>query len=154
MKKFQLLVTIAALSAAVYFGTARTSVHAATTYAAGSVKGSYGFTEQGTFGQNNPITGLGIVNTDGAGGLWGSETIQTVGAPSQTLQFTGTYSVNGDGTGTFVFMYTNPLTDSNTGQVIGATQGTYNFVLVNNQTQLQSIRADNNLMVASTFTRQ
>jgi hypothetical protein len=155
MKKLPIILAVTAMAAIAYLAiSSQTHVRAAVAYSAGSVKGSYGFTEQGTYGLNNPLTGLGIVNTDGNGGLWGSETFQTVGTATQTLQFQGTYMVNSDGTGSLMFTYTNPATDPNSGNVIGPTQATYNFVVVNNQLQLQAIRSDNNIMVGATFTRQ
>jgi len=129
-------------------------VHAQTGYNLTSVKGTYGFTERGTFGPTTPQVSVGVLVADGAGGLTGSQVFQVYNSGSQNLTFQGTYTVNTNGTGTMTLLYPAQTDSTSSSITQQASLAKYSFVIVNNKTELQAVRSENGAFVTSTFKLQ
>ena len=67
-----------------------------------SIKGSYGFSCEGTVVGLGPLAVIGVLTADGNGNGSEVETISFNGVISQGVLFTVTYTVNADCTGSFV----------------------------------------------------
>ncbi len=67
-----------------------------------SIKGTYGFSCEGTVVGVGPIAVIGVFTADGNGNGSEVETISFNGDISQGVPFTVTYTVNADCTGSFV----------------------------------------------------
>ena len=124
-----------------------------------SVKGTYGYTLQGTIASTTPLAGLGIVVADGNGGLSGTETLQIYGQGTQTQTFQGSYTVNNDGTGTMLINYPAPPTpaydpDNPPPPTPPALTAKYDFVMVSGQLQLKAMRSENGIVATAEFTAQ
>ena len=161
MKKTSIAIALAlvALGGVSYRSlTPRIGVHAAGAFAADAFKGTYGFTEQGSFGTSTPLAGLGLLTADGFGNVSGSETLQIYGSAPQALAFQGTYNINPDGSGSLSLSYqapVDPTADPNAPPANpGPTEARYDFVVVNGKLELHAIRADNGLVATATFVRQ
>ena len=121
-----------------------------------SVKGTYGYTLQGTLGNTTPLAGIGMLVADGNGGLSGTETLQVYGQGTQTNAFLGTYLVNSDGTGTMVINY--PVApapaqdpDNPNFNVPQAVTAKYDFVIVNGVAQIKGMRSENGIIATADF---
>ena len=67
-----------------------------------SLKGAFGYTCQGTFGDLQAAeVGIGIY--DGAGTASGKSTLSVSGSPPAPTTWTGNYTINGDCSGTITF---------------------------------------------------
>ena len=67
-----------------------------------SIKGTYGFSCEGTVVGLGPLAVIGVLTADGNGNGSEVETISFNGEISQGVPFTVTYTVNADCTGSFV----------------------------------------------------
>ena len=67
-----------------------------------SIKGTYGFSCEGTVVGVGPLAVIGVLTADGNGNGSEVETISFNGEISQGVPFTFTYTVNADCTGSFV----------------------------------------------------
>jgi hypothetical protein len=159
---------VCALSAALLAGFAgfnlsrgSVSVKAANGFSAASLKGTFGYTIQGTIGTSTPLAGSGLMVLDGNGGVSGSETVQTYGVGMQTTQFQGSYNVRNDGSGTMVINYPAlpaPPVDPDNPDAVSvappAVVARYNFVIVNGTAELKAVRGDNGTIAVADFKLQ
>ena len=67
-----------------------------------SIKGTYGFSCEGTIVGVGPLAVIGVFTADGKGNGSGVETLSLNGVIIPGVTFTGTYTVNADCTGSFV----------------------------------------------------
>jgi hypothetical protein len=162
MKKHLTILGIAALAGLAFWGAHASSraVHAQTGYTLDALRGTYGFTEQGSMGSNLAVVGIGVLNADGNGGVSGSENINILGQAAQSRTFQGSYTVKPDGTGMLTLNYAATPSDQ-----IGTDEGgnpiysqagliaRYAFVVVNNKLEFRAIRGDGYTSSAA-FVRQ
>jgi len=107
----------------------------------GSVRGSYGYTVNGTNLALGLVAAVGRVTADGTGNLSGSDTLSAVGTILHRT-ITGTYSITPACTGTFSF------TD-NFGQTVHV-----DFVAIDGGAELQFIQTDPGTVITGAAKRQ
>ena len=163
MTKHATLLSIAALGALAFWGVNIHSraVHAQTGYGLSALRGTYGFTEQGSVGTNVAMVGFGVLNADGNGGVSGYENSNVLGQAAQSRIFQGSYTIKPDGTGTLVLNYVPTPADltgvDESGSPVyaqGNLTGRYEFVVVNNNLEFRGIRSGGGYTVSAAFARQ
>src|SRR5262245_17995877 len=108
MKKLTTILSAGLALSILSFGLLRQqSAHAQSGYSLNSIKGTFGFVEQGSLGVNNPMSGVGLLTIKGDGAVTGFEKVQYFGSTLQTIAVTGNYEVNADGTGNLTLNYPN-----------------------------------------------
>lgn len=90
-----------------------------------SFEGSFGFTLHGELIGSGATSAIGVINADGAGGLYGTETAHIAGVVHSIDFPSGTYTINPDCTGTAVLL---PVVDG------VESHGTVSFVLTSPDT--------------------
>lgn len=118
-----------------------------------ALKGAYILTEQGTLGSTAAaaatMTGLGLINFDGLGGVSGWETVQTNGM-NVTTKFTGVYSFGADGAGTISINHEFPIVAPEGEPQTATAIATYKFMVVKNATgghDLRAVRMENGVTI-------
>ncbi len=125
-------------------------VHAQAGMSVASLKGTYGYTEEGAVG-GMPMICVGLMVADGLGGVTGSETVQTMGGP-MVRNFQGVYTVANDGSGTMTFNYIVPPDADPEAPVPAPIQ--YKFVILDGKAQIKAIRLDAGVLAKAEFQLQ
>ena len=111
---------------------------------AGTLKGSFLFSEHGN---GAPYAGLGLLTLDGTNGIAGYERVESIGV-NGVNSVTGNYTVASDGFGTFSLNVSS--VDINGSAIVATT----NYIFVNGVDQVYAIRTDANSAFISNLTAQ
>jgi hypothetical protein len=132
------------------------TVKAAPGFTLVNVKGTYGYTVQGTIGLSSPFAAMGVLTADGNGGISGTETSQVYGVGMQTNAFQGSYTVDNTGCGTITLNFPAPAQDPNNpdAPMLPGVTARYKFVIVNGMAEIRALRADNGTMATAEFKLQ
>jgi len=122
------------------------SVQAQATYSNASLKGTYGFTLEGTNG-TIPLVGCGSFTALGNGVASGIYSIRSANSIVYTRKFNGAYTVNADGSGVLTM---NLL---ETGDDESATAN-FLFMIVEDKRALQALQTDPGRAVLASFQMQ